>query len=263
MDAGQKTCYNHPVPGLAVAIKLQQAENVENSILTQQDSPDETYGGGCTVANVLATLWEEYSPFPQEPRYDPISEVVFTILSQHTSDHNSGRAFRQLMDTFGSLEEVAQGDTELIAQCINVGGLAKIKAPRIKQVLNLILERRGSLDLSFLKEMPLEEAKAWLRQLPGIGPKSAAIILCFALGMPAMAVDTHIYRVARRLGLIGAKTNYEQAHVILEQAVRPDQVYPFHMALITHGRRVCKAPRPLCHRCVLAYCCPSRDQGSR
>ena len=125
------------------------------------------------------------------------------------------------------------------------------------------MERRGSFDLSFLREMPLNEAKAWLRDLPGIGPKTAAIILCFSLGMPAMAVDTHIYRVAKRLGLIGPKTSYEQAHEILEQAVEPDQIYPFHVALITHGRRVCKAPRPLCHQCVLAWGCPSRELGNK
>ena len=213
---------------------------------------------GLAAGEVLAILSEEYAPFPSEPRYDPISEVVFTILSQHTSDINSERAFKQLMSTFGSFEELAKGDTELIAKSINAGGLARIKAPRIKQVLNLILERRGCLDLSFLKEMPLEDAKAWLRELPGIGPKTAAIILCFSLGMPAMAVDTHIYRVAKRLGLIDAKTSYEQAHEILEKGVEPQQIFPFHMALITHGRRVCKAPRPLCDKCVLAYGCPSQ-----
>lgn len=218
---------------------------------------------GFTASEVLNVLWNEYAPFPWEPRYDPISELVFTILSQHTSDLNSERAFKQLMETFGSFEEVACGDTELIAQCINVGGLARIKAPRIRKVLQRVQELRGSLDLYFLKEMPLEEAKAWLRQLPGIGPKTAAIILCFALGMPAMAVDTHIYRVAKRLGLIGPKTSYEQAHDILEQAVEPKQIYPFHVALITHGRRVCKAQRPLCHQCVLADGCPSRDLGNR
>ena len=216
---------------------------------------------GFTAAGVLETLWGEYAPFPQEPRYDPIAEVVFTILSQHTSDRNSERAFKQLRDSFGSLEAVAEGDTELIERNINVGGLAKIKAPRIKQVLNLIMEDVGCLDLSFLKEMPLDEAKAWLRRLPGIGPKSAAVILSFSLGMPAMAVDTHIYRVSKRLGLIGPKTNYEQAHDILEQSVAPEQVFPFHMALITHGRRVCKAPRPLCHQCVLAHACPSSELG--
>ena len=256
-------------------MREEEIENVESSThrpgtgSTHEMRPDslsedyESEGSGLTAAEVLGVLWKEYTPFPWEPRYDPISEVVFTILSQHTSDHNSGQAFKQLMDTFGSHEEVAKGDTELIAKCIKVGGLAKIKAPRIKQILNLILEKRGSLDLFFLKEMPLEEAKDWLRQLPGIGPKSAAIILCFALGMPAMAVDTHIYRVSKRLGLIGPKTSYEQSHDILEQAVEPEQIYSFHVALITHGRRVCKAPRPLCHQCVLAYGCPSRYMGKK
>jgi len=206
---------------------------------------------------VLDILAREYAPFPREPRYDPTSELVFTILSQHTSDINSERAFNQLMATFESFEAVAEGDLDLIADCIKPGGLAKVKAPRIKEVLNLILEMRGSLDLYFLKDMPLEDAKAWLKQLPGVGPKTAAIILSFALGMPAMAVDTHIFRVSKRLGLIGPKTTFEQAHDILETSVQPEQVFDFHVALITHGRRVCKAPRPWCHSCVLAYACPS------
>ena len=212
-----------------------------------------------TAQETLRLLEPEYGPFPWERRYDPATEVVFTILSQHTSDVNSERAFHRLMEEFGSLEAVAQGDLERIAQAINIGGLAKIKAPRIKEVLNLIMAKRGNLDLYFLREMPLEEAKAWLRQLPGIGPKSAAVILCFSLGMPAMPVDTHVYRVAKRLRLIGAKVSADQAHEILEGMVASEEVYPFHVALITHGRRVCKAPRPRCDQCVLADRCPSRD----
>ena len=117
-------------------------------------------------------------------------EAVFTILSQHTSDLNSARAFRLLMERFGSLEMVAQGSVADIEDAISPGGLARVKAPRIKAFLNRVLELNGSLDLTFLREMPLEEAKAWLRQLPGIGPKSAGIVLNFALGMPAMG-DRH------------------------------------------------------------------------
>lgn len=237
-------------------------EKVETATPTHGPITDGSERAHLTAGEVLDALRKEYAPLPWEPRYDPLSEVVSCILSQHTSDLNSERAFKQLMEVFGSLEEVAKGDTELIARSINVGGLASIKAPRIKQVLNLILEKRGSLDLSFLKDTPLQEAKAWLRELPGIGPKTAAVILCFSFGMPAMAVDTHVFRVSKRLGLIGPKTSYEQAHEILEQAVEPEHVYPFHVVLITHGRRVCKAPRPLCHQCVLAYGCPSRDLGA-
>ena len=214
--------------------------------------------GGLSTSQVLEVLEGEYAPQPWEPRYDAMRELVFTILSQHTSDRNSERAFARLMQTFGTLEAVAQGDVEVIVQCITGGGLASIKAPRIKQVLNLIMERCGALDLSFLREMPLEEAKRWLRELPGIGPKSAAIILCFSLGMPAMAVDTHVHRVIKRLGLVGPKTDVDKSQELLEKMVEPQQVYPLHVTLITHGRRVCKALRPLCHQCVLAQSCPSR-----
>ena len=118
----------------------------------------------------------------------------------------------------------------------------------------------GSLDLHFLAEMPMDEARAWLRQLPGIGPKSAGIILSFSLGMPAMAVDTHIFRVSKRLGIIGPKVNADKAHEVLEAAMPPEDVYPFHAAFITHGRQVCKAQRPLCGDCVVNYGCPSRDE---
>ena len=211
-----------------------------------------------TAQDALAALEGEYAPFPWEARYDAISEVVFTILSQHTSDRNSERAFARLMEHFDSFEALAQGDVEVIEERISIGGLARIKAPRIKQVLNLILERCGNLDLSFLREMPLADAKKWLKELPGVGPKTAGIILCFSLGMPAMAVDTHIERVVKRLGLVGPKTTVDKAQDMLEEMVEDHQVYPLHVALITHGRQVCKAPRPLCPRCVLSERCPSR-----
>ena len=185
--------------------------------------------------------------------------MTFTILSQHTSDTNSERAFRSLMQRFGSLEAVAEGDVADIEEAISGGGLAKIKAPRIKEVLGKIIELNGSLDLSFLREMPLPEAKAWLRQLPGIGPKSAGIILSFSLGMPAMAIDTHIYRVSQRLALIGPKVTADKAHDLMEEAVEPEQVYPFHQAFITHGRLVCKAQRPRCQECVVGHGCPSKE----
>ena len=121
----------------------------------------------------------------------------------------------------------------------------------------------GSFDLSFLAEMPLDEAKAWLLRLDGVGPKTAAIILCFSLGMPAMPVDTHIFRVSRRLGLIGPKVNADQAHDILEPMVEPEDVFAFHLYLINHGRQVCKAQRPRCGECVIAEGCPSRPGGRR
>ena len=205
-------------------------------------------------------MLDQYGPFEEEPRLDAAHEITFTILSQHTSDINSSRAYQRLMDRFGSLEEVVQADVASIEDAIAPGGLAKVKAPRIKEVLGMILELNGSFDLSFLRELPLEEAKGWLRQLPGIGPKSAGIILNFSLGMPAMAIDTHIYRVCKRMGIIGPKVSADKAHGLLEAAVEPDKVYQFHLAFITHGRQVCKAQRPRCPECVVATVCPSRGQ---
>ncbi|MQF48850.1 endonuclease III [SAR202 cluster bacterium AC-647-N09_OGT_505m] len=194
------------------------------------------------------------------PRYNGVSELLFTILSQHTSDLNALRSFESLRNSLGTWEQVVQANPKIIADAIWMGGLSNVKAPRIKAVLQEIQEQRGNLDLSFLKGMPLPEAKAWLRNLPGVGPKTAAIVLCFAMGMPAMPVDTHIYRVSKRLGFIGPKTTADQAHDLLEAAIDSDKVFAFHVYLITHGRQVCKARRPLCHECVLNKGCPSAFQ---
>lgn len=206
---------------------------------------------------VLSVLGDKYGPVEWIPRYSPASELVYTILSQHTSDLNSERAFNNLMSTFDTLESVASAPVEEIYEAIKMGGLAKTKAPRIKRVLNDVYDEVGSLDLSFLGEMPLEDAKTWLKKFHGIGPKTAAIILCFSLGMPAMPVDTHIYRVSQRLGLIGPKVNAEQAHDILEPMVPTDDVFAFHVYLIRHGRDTCKAQRPKCTECVMSEQCPS------
>ncbi len=210
-----------------------------------------------TAGEVLTRLLTEYGPLRWEQRREPVAELVTTILSQHTSDVNSERAYDSLIDRFGSLEAVVGADVEEIAHAVRSGGLAQQKAPRIKEALKRIVEERGSLDLDFLQDMSLSEAKAWLTSLPGVGKKTAAVTLCFSFGMPAMAVDTHVYRVSKRLGLIGDKTNVDQAHDILEAAVPQEDVYAFHVCLITHGRQVCKAPRPLCQSCVLVDGCPT------
>jgi endonuclease-3 len=217
--------------------------------------------GQITPQEAFRLLESEQGVARWEPRYDAISELLFTILSQHTSDLNALRAFENLRDTFdGAWEQVALADQNDIAKAIWIGGLSRVKAPRIKTVLKDIQDKCGNLDLSFLGEMPMSEAKSWLRELSGVGPKTAAIVLCFALGMPAMPVDTHIYRVSKRLGFISAKTTAEQAHDILEATVDPKQVFPFHVYLITHGRQVCKARRPICNECVLKEGCPSAFQ---
>ena len=224
----------------------------------KRTSDPECRGSNLSPTEIIGILGTEYGGFEHARKIDPIEEVVYTILSQHTSDHNSTNAFEKLMRRYGTLEKVANAEVSEIAETISSGGLSRIKAPRIKTILNLILEKRGRLDINFLAKLPLDQAKAWLRDLPGIGPKSAGVILCFSLGMPAMAVDTHVYRVSKRLGLIGPRLNVDDAHEVLENMVAPEQVYPFHAALITHGRRTCKARMPNCAQCKLAYKCPSR-----
>lgn len=188
---------------------------------------------------------------------DPLGELILTILSQNTADTNSGRAFNAMMRSYGSWQEIADAPPEELVETIRFGGLAQQKAPRIQAVLRAVCERSPDWDLSFLAEMPLEDARAWLRSLPGVGPKTAACVLLFALGLPAMPVDTHVERVAKRLGLIPHKMNADNAHVALEGLVEPADYYRFHMLLIKHGRRTCAARKPACDRCPVADRCPS------
>ena len=209
------------------------------------------------ITAVIDLLAEEYGNITWRSRTDPLSELIVTILSQNTSDYNSRRAFDSLLSRFGTWEAVAQGSVEDIAGAIKLGGLAQVKAPRIKRILRQIQEQRGPLDLMFLKKMPVAEAKAWLRSLPGVGPKTAACVLLFSLGKPVLPVDTHILRMAKRLGLIDSRVSAEKAHEILGDMVPPRHVYQFHIHMIEHGRRVCKAQRPRCPECVLLKVCPT------
>jgi endonuclease-3 len=191
------------------------------------------------------------------PHGDAMTELVLTILSQNTSDTNSGRAFMRLRLRFASWEELLAADASQIEAEIAVGGLARVKAPRIKAILEEVWSRLGSFDLSPLGEMPLAQAKEWLRSLPGVGPKTAACVLMFALGRPALPVDTHVHRVAQRLGLVPLKAGATKAHDLLEAILAPEEIYPFHISLIKHGRRLCRARRPLCNQCPLLEGCPA------
>jgi len=207
------------------------------------------------IEPIYEALAAFYGDLEWRPRIDPMSELVLTILSQHTSDINRDRAFDEMKRRFPTWEEVVEAPVEELAESIKSGGLSNIKAPRIQEVLRLIWEERGSFDLGFLFDMPVDEAKAWLSGFRGVGPKTAACVLMFACGMPVLPVDTHVYRVSQRLGLIDARTNAEKAHVVLENMLPPEMRYPFHIHMITHGRQVCKAQRPLCEQCVVQQWC--------
>ncbi|HUF52544.1 MAG TPA: endonuclease III [Dehalococcoidia bacterium] len=210
-----------------------------------------------TPEEIVRRLSALYGEPVWRPHGDPMTELVLTILSQNTTDTNSGRAFMGLRARFPTWNALAEAPTEEIERAIAVGGLAKQKAPRIKASLNAVRERVGSWDLGFLRDMPLDEAKAWLRELNGVGPKTAACVLMFALGMPALPVDTHVHRVAGRLGLVPPGTTPEKSHDILEHNLHPALVYALHISLIKHGRRLCRAQRPLCERCPLLDGCPA------
>lgn len=204
------------------------------------------------VAIRLAVL---YGPRPFRSRRDPLDELVLTILSQNTTDRNSGRAFRSLRQRFGSWQQVRDAPTTEVYEAIKEAGLGNVKAPRIQLALQAIQEQRGELSLDFLDALPLAEARDWLLRLNGIGPKTAACVLLFALHKPALPVDTHVHRVSRRLGLVGPRVSADAAHPLLEQALSPDEVYAFHLNMIQHGRLVCHAQRPACERCALRDTC--------
>ena len=210
-----------------------------------------------SIRQILDLLKEEYGVPEWQPRYDPISVLVQTILSQNTSDTNSRGAFVSLLSSFGSWENVADADIDTIEHAIRHGGLGRVKAVRIEKALKEIERKRGRLELDFLSQLNLSEARDWLEQLPGVGVKTASCVLLFSLGMPALPVDTHILRVVKRLGLINSKTSLKQAHQSLGELVPRQDVYQFHILIIEHGRRVCRAQRPLCHDCVLKEICPS------
>jgi endonuclease-3 len=204
---------------------------------------------------VHQALMDVYGRPQWRPHLDPISEMVSTILSQNTSDVNRDRAFNRLRARFATWEVVRDAPVEAIEEAIRPAGLAQQKAPRIKGALRFIGQERGELSLDFLKDLPIDQAKAWLTQIKGIGPKTAAIILLFSLGMPAFPVDTHVHRVSRRLGLIGPKVSAEKAHDFLEDLLPADLYYPFHLNVIRHGREICNARHPKCEICPLQTLC--------
>jgi len=194
------------------------------------------------------------------PRYPPVDELVFTVLSQNTADVNTERTFASLKARFPEWTAARDAFAEEIEEAIALGGLSHTKAPRIKKILEAISERTGAPDLGELDDMSDEEAQAYLVALPGVGPKTAACVLLFALERPVMPVDTHVHRVARRLGIISEKVTADQAHPLLTQLAGPDdaeQVYAVHVDFVRHGRRICHARRPRCGECPLAGLCPS------
>jgi endonuclease-3 len=199
---------------------------------------------------LLATYGE-----PQWTRLDGVSELVATILSQNTNDGNRDLAYARLRARFPTWEAVRDAPMEAVIEAIRPAGLANQKGPRIQSALRRITEARGELNIDFLAEMPVDEARRWLLGINGIGPKTAAIVLLFCYDKPVFPVDTHVYRVTGRLGLRPSKLTADQTHDLMERICPPGAQFAFHINLIRHGREICHARNPECARCPLQHEC--------
>ena len=186
----------------------------------------------------------------------PVDELVSTILSQNTNDTNRDAAFDSLKSAFPDWESVINAEPESVVEAIRTAGLANQKGPRIQNALRIIAEyTQGEISLDFLRDMPHEAARDWLMSVKGVGPKTAAIVLLFSMGIPAFPVDTHIYRVTGRMGVRPAKLNVEKTHAYLEAQIPEDAYYDLHLNLIRLGREVCGARKWHCYRCPVEDLC--------
>lgn len=201
-----------------------------------------------------------YGRKPFKP-HDGMDELVSCILSQSTTDANRDRGFDAIKARYANWQEVSDAPTAEFIDTIRPAGLANSKGPRIQNALARIYAERGAYNIDFLADLPIEEAKAWLTSLPGVGPKTAAIVLCFGYGRQAFPVDTHIHRVGIRLGFLPPRISADAAHPLMEAIVPPEEYYPFHLQMIYHGRTLCRARTPLCDRCPLQVCCNAYQQG--
>ena len=194
-------------------------------------------------------------------RFDPMEELVSCILSQHTTDAKSFPAFTRLRETFADWQSVVDAGWAVVAAVIRNAGLANQKAKNIIGCLVEIHSRTGEHSLESLRGLQMPEARAWLQSLPGVGPKTASIVLCFSFGMGAIPVDTHVYRVAWRMGLIKEGIGESKAHDALLERVPAELAFRFHTSLIQHGRLTCRAPLPRCEVCTVTDLCPWLAKG--
>jgi len=212
------------------------------------------------VKKIDKLLEKEYGKKVWKSDGDPLSVLISTILSQNTSDTNSQKSYASLRRIFGNWNNVAKAPVWRIAKAIQSGGLSNVKAKRMKTVLNQIRSERRKPTLSFLRKWNKEEIEPYLKRFKGVGDKTIACVLLFSLGRSSMSVDTHIFRVSKRLNLIPRESNLKTAHRFLNKITPPQKIYQFHINLITHGRRVCKAQNPNCEICILYSICRSRDK---
>lgn len=209
------------------------------------------------AGEIYARLLEAYGSHPNVPRREPMHELISTLLSHRTTQRNEALAYERMMARYGSFEALRDADVNELARLIAPANYPEQKAPRIKEVLRRIVEERGEAKIDFLRELPLDEALTWLRALPGVGPKTASLVLLFCFARPVLPVDTHVHRVSRRTGLIGPEVGAEAAHRELLALFPPEPqiLYNFHINALLHGQRLCTFSAPKCLECPLADRC--------
>src|SRR5919199_4903226 len=214
------------------------------------------------IGYIVQNLERAYGvPVNKWTGWDVLDMLVSVILSQATNDANSDRTYDALKKRFPTWDAALRARERTLAGTIRLGGLANQKAAVIRGLLRQIKERHGSLDLSFVKEMPTGEAVRYLSGFRGVGPKTAACTLLFACGKDVFPLDTHIFRVLRRVGLIPARCSDEFAHRVMNRLVPAGKFYSFHVNLIRHGRKLCRPRDPACGRCpVVEYCDYGREK---
>ncbi|MEW6581918.1 MAG: endonuclease III [Actinomycetota bacterium] len=214
-------------------------------------------GSRAHVLAVVGRLAAAYGPLPWTRRNAPVAELVTTILSHATTDANERRAFARLTARYPTWDAVRAAPVEDVMDAVRPAGMPTQKAPRIQRALAAVAADPRGGDLEWLGEVPLPEAMAWLTSLDGVGPKTAACVMCFSFGRPVLPVDTHVHRIALRLRLVPAGTAPAAAQELLSRRVPPDEVYATHMRMIRLGRAVCRARTPRCAACPLQDLCPA------
>ena len=217
------------------------------------------------VRAIRKRLAEVYGVPVMAPHQDALGELVLTVLSQSTNDRNRDVAFLRLRDRFPTWDAVRDAPVDEIEEAIRPGGISKVKSVRIKAILETIGEGHtppeavGPMDLSWMRDAPIEESRDYLVALPGVGRKTAACVLLFAYGLREVPVDTHVSRVGGRLGILPAKAPFEKLHDEMLRISPPGTELELHVNLLRHGRRTCHAQRPACARCDLRRMCPSAE----
>jgi endonuclease-3 len=206
---------------------------------------------------VYQRLLQTYGEQPLKPRRQPMHELISTMLSHRTTEQAEALAFEQMWRRFGSWEAIRDAPVAELIETIAPTTFPEAKAPNIQKVLRQIIEERGEASIEFLRELPAEEGLAWLMARPGVGIKTASLVLLFCFSKPLLPVDTHVHRVSQRLGLIGPKVSANAAHKLLLDLLpkEPHTLFNYHVAMLRHGQRVCLWGTPRCRRCPLQDRC--------